>query len=68
MLHNIGNVLNSINVSIGVVADLIKKSMVGDVSRISQLLSKHQDDLGTFFSTSPKGKQIPAYLKNYRVN
>ncbi len=63
VLHNIGNVLNSINVSIGIVADLIKKSMVGDVGRISQLLNKHQDDLGTFFSTSPKGKQIPAYLE-----
>ncbi len=63
VLHNIGNVLNSINVSISVVADLIKKSMVGDVGRISQLLNKHQDDLGAFFSTSPKGKQIPAYLE-----
>ncbi len=63
VLHNIGNVLNSINVSIGVVADLIKKSMVGDVGRISQLFNKHQDDLGVFFSTSPKGKQIPAYLE-----
>ncbi len=63
VLHNIGNVLNSINVSIGVVADLTKKSMVGDVARISQLLNKHQDDLGAFFSTSPKGKQIPAYLE-----
>ncbi len=63
VLHNIGNVLNSINVSIGVVADLMKNSMVGDVGRISQLFTKHQDDLGTFFSTSPKGKQIPAYLE-----
>ncbi len=63
VLHNIGNVLNSINVSIGVVADLMKNSMVGDVGRISQLFTKHQDDLGTYFSTSPKGKQIPAYLE-----
>ncbi len=63
VLHNIGNVLNSINVSIGVVADLIKNSMVGDVGRISQLFTKHRDDLGAYFSTSPKGKQIPAYLE-----
>ncbi len=63
VLHNIGNVLNSINVSIGVVADLMKNSMVGDVGRISQLFNKHRDDLGAYFSTSPKGKQIPAYLE-----
>ena len=63
VLHNVGNVLNSINVSIGVVADLLKKSMVGDVDRISQLFQKHREDLGHFFSTNPKGKQVPAYLE-----
>lgn len=63
VLHNVGNVLNSINVSIGVVADLLKNSMVGDVGRISQLFHKHHDDLGNYFSTNPKGKQIPAYLE-----
>ena len=63
VLHNVGNVLNSINVSIGVVADLLKNSMVGDVGRISQLFQKHGEDLGSFFSTNPKGKQIPAYLE-----
>ena len=63
VLHNVGNVLNSINVSIGVVADLMKNSMVGDVGRISQLFDKHRGDLGNYFSTNPKGKQIPAYLE-----
>jgi PAS domain S-box-containing protein len=63
VLHNVGNVLNSINVSIGVVADLLKNSMVGDVGRISQLFHKHRDDLGNYFSSNPKGKQIPVYLE-----
>jgi signal transduction histidine kinase len=63
VLHNVGNVLNSINVSIGVVADLLKNSMVGDVGRISQLFHKHREDLGNFFSTNPKGKQISPYLE-----
>jgi len=63
VLHNVGNVLNSINVSIGVVADLLKNSMVGDVGRISQLFHKHREDLGNYFSTNPKGKQVPAYLE-----
>jgi len=63
VLHNVGNVLNSINVSIGVIADLLKNSMVGDVGRISQLFHKHREDLGNYFSTNPKGKQIPLYLE-----
>ena len=63
VLHNVGNALNSINVSIGVIADLLKNSMVGDVGRISQLFHKHREDLGNFFSSNPKGIQIPAYLE-----
>ena len=63
VLHNVGNALNSINVSIGVVTDLLKNSMVGDVGRISQLFHKHREDLGNYFSSNPKGKQIPAYLE-----
>jgi PAS domain S-box-containing protein len=62
VLHNVGNVLNSINVSIGVITDLLKNSMVGDVGRISQLLDKHREDLGTYLSQNPKGKQVPDYL------
>ena len=63
VLHNVGNVLNSINVSIGVITDLLRNSMVGDVGRISQLLEKHRDDLGAYFSQNPKGKQVPGYLE-----
>ncbi|GJL57493.1 MAG: hypothetical protein NPIRA03_03500 [Nitrospirales bacterium] len=62
VLHNVGNVLNSINVSIGVITDLLKNSMVGDVGRISQLLDKHRENLGTYLSQNPKGKQVPDYL------
>ncbi|WNM59381.1 PAS domain S-box protein [Candidatus Nitrospira allomarina] len=62
VLHNVGNVLNSINVSIGVITDLLKNSMVGDVGRISELLDKHREDLGRYLSQNPKGKQVPHYL------
>ncbi len=67
VLHNVGNVLNSINVSIGIVADLVKNSIVGDVGRISQLFHKHREDLGAYFSTNPKGKQVPAYLEKLSI-
>ncbi len=63
VLHNVGNVLNSIYVSIGVVRELVTRSIVGDVERISQLFQKHKDDLSNYLSTNPKGKQIPAYLE-----
>ena len=63
VLHNVGNVLNSINVSIGVIKDLLNRSMVVDVQRVSQLLDKHREDLGAFFTQHSKGTQVPSYLK-----
>lgn len=67
VLHNVGNVLNSINVSIGVISDLLRNSMVGDVGRISNLLEQHREDLGGYLSQNPKGKQIPGYLNKLSV-
>lgn len=63
VLHNVGNVLNSVNVSVGVIVDLVKQTLAGDVERISQLFDKHQNDLGIYLSQHPKGKQIPGYLQ-----
>lgn len=62
VLHNVGNVLNSINVSTDTLLKTLKKPMVGDVCRIASLFHEHQHDLQEFLTTDPKGKQIPSYL------
>jgi signal transduction histidine kinase len=62
VLHNVGNVLNSINVSTDTLLKTLKKPMVGDVCRIASLFHEHQDNLQEFLTADPKGKQIPSYL------
>ncbi len=62
VLHNVGNVLNSINVSTDTLLKTLKKPMVGDVCRIASLFREHQHNLQEFLSADPKGKQIPSYL------
>jgi len=62
VLHNVGNVLNSINVSTDTLLKTLKKPMVGDVCRIASMFNDHQDNLQEFLTADPKGKQIPAYL------
>lgn len=62
VLHNVGNVLNSINVSTDTLLKTLKKPMVGDVCRIASLFNEHQDNLQEFLTADPKGKQIPSYL------
>jgi signal transduction histidine kinase len=62
VLHNVGNVLTSVNVSSSLMADKIKHSKVGSLAKVVGLLQQHQADLGTFLTNDPKGKQLPPFL------
>ena len=62
VLHNVGNVLNSVNVSATLVADNVRKSKAANLARVAAILQEHSSDLGTFITLDPKGKQLPGYL------
>jgi two-component system, NtrC family, sensor kinase len=63
VLHNVGNVLNSVNVSATLVADRVRNSKIADLDRAVELLERHADDLGTFFSEDRRGRQLPGFLR-----
>ena len=63
VLHNVGNALNSVNVSVGLVTEGLRGLHVPGVSRAAELLEEHAAELGTFLSVDPRGRQLPAYLK-----
>lgn len=63
VLHNVGNVLNSVNVSASLVAEAVRKSKVGNVERVAKMLGDNEAQLGEFMANDPKGKQIPGFLK-----
>ncbi|WP_375765992.1 ATP-binding protein [Archangium gephyra] len=62
VLHNVGNVLNSVYTS----AQLAKERMAGmrleHVSRVANLLQEHQSDAGTFLSQDERGKNVVPFL------
>ncbi|MHB8812175.1 MAG: PAS domain S-box protein [Steroidobacteraceae bacterium] len=62
VLHNVGNVLNSVNVSANIVSERIKKSKCAGLARVAALLSEHAPDLTTFL-TGSQGKHLPVYLQ-----
>ena len=62
VLHNVGNVLNSINISTDALIDRARKSKVDFVARAGQLMSDHAGDLGTFITHDSKGRKLPGYL------
>jgi signal transduction histidine kinase len=62
VLHNVGNTLNSVNISTGLVIDKLRNSRVAGLSRAVELLREHSADMGTFLSTDPRGQKLPSYL------
>src|SRR5476651_131816 len=62
VLHNVGNVLNSVNISASLVEDRVKKPRAAGLIKVVGLLNEHADDLGDFVSRDEKGKLLPAYL------
>ena len=62
VLHNIGNVLNSMNISATLVSDKIRNSKAAGLGKVARLLQQHAADLGAFISTDEHGKHLPVYL------
>jgi signal transduction histidine kinase len=62
VLHNVGNVLNSVNVSTGLILESVKKSRASSLARVVALLQEHPQDLGEFITHDPRGKHVPAHL------
>ena len=61
--NNVGNVLNSVNVSALLVTDGAKKSRVSYVDKVAALLEDHAAELGSFLTNDPQGRQVPAFLR-----
>ena len=62
VLHNVGNVLNSVNVSCSVVASKVSKSRIGSVAKTADLLREHAGDPVAFFTADPRGRKLPDFL------
>lgn len=62
VLHNVGNVLNSVNVSAALVCDRVRGSETRAFSRIAAILREHEGDLAAFLTQDPKGKLIPPFV------
>ena len=62
VLHNVGNVLNSVNTSADLVTRKLRSSKALGLGRAVQLINERQGDLGTFFTEDEKGKLLPGYL------
>jgi PAS domain S-box-containing protein len=64
VLHNVGNVLNSLNVSATVIASGLRQSKSDSLGKVSALLREHSGNLAEFLTEDPKGKLVPDFLES----
>lgn len=64
VLHNVGNVLNSVSVTAESIQKRVRNSKISYLSDVVNLLEEHSDKLGAFMTNEERGKKIPAFLAN----
>jgi signal transduction histidine kinase len=62
VLHNVGNVLNSINVASLSLRERLAESRADRAARAAAMLVENLGDIGRFLTQDPRGVQIPEYL------
>ncbi len=63
VLHNVGNVLNSVNVSASLVKEQLQDSKVCKVTQIASLIHERRDSLADYLANDPGGQKLPEYLR-----
>ena len=62
VLHNVGNVLNSANVSANLVLEKLRNSKAQKLGKAAALLTEKNGDLADYLIRDPNGQKLPGYL------
>ncbi len=62
VLHNVGNVLNSVSVSATLVGERLRRSKVVNLKKATKMMQEQNGHLVEFLTNDPKGKLLPEYL------
>jgi signal transduction histidine kinase len=60
-LHNVGNILNSVRISVEAIADELGRNPLRDLSRANDLIRTHEHDLGSFLAGDSRGAALMRY-------
>jgi PAS domain S-box-containing protein len=63
VLHNVGNVLNSVSVSSTLIKERIQSSKIADLLQVTDLLRENDAHLPEFLGNDPRGKVVPTLIQ-----
>ena len=62
VLHNVGNVLNSVNASASFITRTIRESKLDNLGKALTMIREHDTNLGTFLTSDERGQRLPGYM------
>jgi signal transduction histidine kinase len=62
VLHNVGNVLNSVNVAASVIGKTIRQSELASLLKATELLKANESNLSTYLTSDERGRHLPPFL------
>jgi PAS domain S-box-containing protein len=62
VLHNVGNVLNSLNVSANVLREQVRMTPLDELNQVVALLRRQGENLGAFFTNDARGPKVVELL------
>jgi ligand-binding sensor domain-containing protein/signal transduction histidine kinase len=62
VLHNVGNTLNSVGVSVRLVMQAVQRSRASSLQRVADMLTENSGNMTEFLTTHPKGKLVPQFV------
>ena len=68
VLHNVGNVLNSVNVTVSIIDERFAKSKVKNIPVIADLIDLPAEKFKEFIIHNPKAHMIPKYVRQLAIS
>lgn len=64
ILHNAGNILNTVNTSAYLLSERVEKYPVNSVAKLAELLVENKDNLVQFLNEDPVGRKLIQYISS----
>jgi two-component system NtrC family sensor kinase len=68
VLHNVGNVLNSIHTSVTLAKDRLTQLRLEQVTRVASMFEERKEDLPVFLTMDERGRKLTPYLRQLGEN
>jgi PAS domain S-box-containing protein len=65
VLHNVGNVLNSLNVSTSVLSSGLQQMKVDSLTKVTAMLRENSGNLASFLADDPRGRKFIDFLEAF---